>query len=45
MRLEMKLADLSARLTKPHKGDRPDQLNEEYLRLEEELQNVKKITS
>ena len=45
MRLEMKLADLSARLTKPRKGDRPDQLNEEYLRLAEELQKVKKTTS
>ena len=45
MRLEMKLADLSARLAKPRKGDRPDQLNEEYLRLAEELQKVKKTTS
>ena len=45
MRLEMKLADLSARLAKPRKGDRPDLLNEEYLRLAEELQKVKKTTS
>lgn len=37
MRLEMRLADLSARLSKPRKGDHPEELNEQYLRLAEEL--------
>ncbi len=41
MRLEMRLADLSARLAKPRKGDHPEELNEQYLRLAEELRAVK----
>ncbi len=41
MRLEMRLADLSSRLAKPRKGDHPEELNEQYLRLAEELRVVK----
>ena len=41
MRLEMRLADLSARLAKPRKGDHPEELNEQYLQLAEELRKVK----
>ena len=40
-RLEMRLADLATRLSRPKKGDHPDQLNEEYLRLAEELRLLK----
>ena len=42
MKLEMQLADLSARLARPQKGDRPDLLNEEYLKLAEDLQRMKR---
>ena len=42
MKLEMQLADLSTRLTRPRKGDRLDLLNEEYLKLAEELQRMKR---
>ena len=45
MRLEMRLAGLAARLSSPRKGDRPDLLNEEYLRLAEELQELKSADS
>ena len=38
----MQLADLSARLARPQKGDRPDLLNEEYLKLAEDLQRMKR---
>ena len=41
MRLEMRLADLSARLAKPRKGDHPEELNEQDLQLAEELRKVK----
>ena len=41
MRLEMRLADLSARLAKPRKGDRPEELNAQYLELAEELRKIK----
>ena len=39
--LEMRMADLAARMAKPKKGDRPDQLNAEYLALAEELRLLK----
>ncbi len=41
MRLEMRLADLSARMAKPRKGDRPEELNAEYLKLAEEIRGLK----
>ena len=41
MTMEMRLADLSARMAKPKKGDHPDLLNEEYLDLAEELRILK----
>ena len=41
MRLEMRLADLTARLAKPRKGDHPEQLNEEYMALAEELRRMR----
>ena len=41
MALEMRLADLSARLAKPRKGDHPEELNEQYLKLAEELRAMK----
>jgi len=41
MTLEMKLADLSARLARPKKGDHPEQLNREYLELAEKLRIMK----
>ena len=40
-RLEMRMAVLSARLSAPRKGDRPDQLQEEYLSLAERLRSLK----
>ena len=39
--LEMRLAALAARMAKPLKGDRPDELNEQYLRLSDELRRLK----
>ena len=39
--LEMQLAALSARLSAPRKGDNPELLNEEYLRLSEALRRAK----
>jgi ATPase subunit of ABC transporter with duplicated ATPase domains len=41
MRLEMRMADLTARMAKPRKGDHPEELNEEYMRLAEEIRRVK----
>jgi energy-coupling factor transporter ATP-binding protein EcfA2 len=41
MRLEMRMADLSARMAKPRKGDRPEELNEEYMRLAEEIRKMR----
>ena len=40
-RLEMRLAALAARLSAPKKGDRPDQLQAEYLLLAEQLRILK----
>ena len=36
-KLEMQMAAITARLSSPRKGDRPDLLQEEYLRLAEQL--------
>ena len=41
MKLEMKLADVSARMSAPRKGDHPEELEQEYLRLAEELREIK----
>ena len=41
-RLEMQMAVLSARLSSPKKGDRPDLLQEEYLRLAEQIRELKR---
>ncbi len=41
MTLEMRMADLSARMSHPKKGDRPEQLNEAWLQLAEELRRMK----
>ena len=40
-KLEMQMAAISARLSNPKKGDRPDLLQEEYMRLAEELRRLK----
>ncbi len=40
--LEMKLADLAARLSAPKKGDSPERLNEEYLAVAEALRQAKR---
>jgi len=40
-RLEMQQAVLSARLSSPKKGDRPDQLQQEFLRLAERIRELK----
>ncbi|MBR4459851.1 MAG: ABC-F family ATP-binding cassette domain-containing protein [Clostridia bacterium] len=40
-RLEMRLAVLSARLSAPKKGDRPEDLQAEYLRLAAEIRELK----
>ena len=42
--LEMRLAALAARLAAPRKGDRPEQLNEEYLELARQLRELKKTS-
>ena len=44
-RLEMQMAVLSARLSSPKKGDRPDLLQEEYLQLAEKLRELKRPVS
>ena len=41
-RTEMRMAALSARMAAPRKGDRPEQLQEEYMLLAEKLRNLKK---
>ena len=41
MKLEMRMADLSSRMARPKKGDRPDQLQEEYMRLAEEIRRLR----
>ena len=43
-KLEMQMATISARLSNPKKGDRPDLLQEEYMRLAEELRELKKLS-
>ena len=40
-KLEMQMAAITARLSAPKKGDRPDLLQEEYFRLAEELRALK----
>ena len=40
-KLEMQMAAISARPSNPKKGDRPDLLQEEYMRLAEELRELK----
>lgn len=40
--LEMRMAALSARMAAPKKGDRPDQLQEEYLEMAEKLRELKR---
>ena len=40
-RLEMRMAAISARLSAPKKGDRPDLLQEEYLSMAENLRRLK----
>ena len=40
-KLEMQMAAITARLSSPRKGDRPDLLQEEYLRLAEQLRALK----
>ena len=41
-RLEMRMAALSAQLSNPQKGDHPDELQAEYLRMAEELRELKR---
>ena len=43
-KLEMQMATISARLSSPKKGDRPDLLQGEYMRLAEELRELKKLS-
>ena len=43
-KLEMQMAAISARLSNPKKGDRPDLLQEEYTRLAEKLRELKKLS-
>ena len=43
-RLEMQMAVISARLSAPKKGDRPDLLQEEYLRLADEVRKLKSLS-
>lgn len=43
-KLEMQMATISARLSSPKKGDRPDLLQEEYMRLAEELRELKNLS-
>ena len=40
--LEMRMAELSARLAAPHKGDDPAQLNEQYFALAAQLRELKR---
>ena len=41
-RLEMRMAVLSARMAHPEKGDHPEQLQQEYLALARQLQEIKR---
>lgn len=43
-RLEMQMAVLSARLSAPKKGDHPEELQAEYLRLAEEIRKLKSLS-
>ncbi len=43
-RLEMQLATLSARMSAPKKGDRPEELQAEYFRLADELRKLKSLS-
>lgn len=43
-RLEMQMAALSARMSAPKKGDRPEELQKEYFRLAEELRKLKSLS-
>ena len=40
MILEMRMAELAARLSKPKKGDNPEALNRQYLELAEQLRAI-----
>jgi len=40
-RLEMQMAALAARMSAPRKGDRPEELQAEYMRLAEEIRSLK----
>jgi macrolide transport system ATP-binding/permease protein len=40
-RLEMRMAVLSARMARPAKGDRPEQLQQEYLELVRQIHELK----
>ena len=43
-RLEMQMAALSARMSAPKKGDRPDELQAEYFRLADQLRELKSLS-
>ena len=43
-RLEMQMAALSARLSAPKKGDHPEELQAEYLRLAERVRELKSLS-
>ena len=43
-KLEMQMAAISARLSSPKKGDRPDLLQEKYMQLAEELRTLKRLS-
>ena len=43
-RMEMQMAVLAARMSAPKKGDRPDELQAEYMRIAEELRKLKAET-
>ena len=39
--LEIRMAEISARMARPRKGDSPERLNEEYFRLAEEIRQIR----
>ncbi len=41
-RLEMRMAVLSSRMSRPAKGDRPEQLRQDYMNLAHQIQELKK---
>ena len=43
MKLEMRMADLSGRMARPKKGDRPDRLQEEYMQLAEKIRRLREM--